>query len=122
MSDSAPASEPALDVRPSSIDGAHVLTVRGELDVVTAPVLVEAIGTALAAAPSAIVVDLLGVEFLASAGMSVLFEASQTATDASTWFGVVADGPATSRPMKIVGLDQELRLYVTMDDALRAVG
>ena len=54
--------------------------------------------------------------------MSVLFEASQTATDASTWFGVVADGPATSRPMKIVGLDQELRLYVTMDDALRAVG
>jgi anti-sigma B factor antagonist len=122
VSDSAPASEPALDVRPSSIDGAHVLTVRGELDVVTAPVLVEAIGTALAAAPSAIVVDLLGVEFLASAGMSVLFKASQTATDASTWFGVVADGPATSRPMKIVGLDQELRLYVTMDDALRAVG
>ena len=33
-------------------------------------------------------------------------------------FGVVADGPATSRPMKIIGIDTMIALYQTLADAL----
>jgi len=34
---------------------------------------------------------------------------------------VVADGPATSRPMKLIGLTDIIDLFATLDEALTAV-
>ena len=36
-------------------------------------------------------------------------------------FAVVADGPATSRPLKLVGLADVIGMYPNLDDALAAV-
>jgi hypothetical protein len=36
-------------------------------------------------------------------------------------FGVVADGPSTSRPIQLVGLDQTLTLYATLEQAIAAM-
>src|SRR5689334_17023175 len=98
-------------VEPTSFDvGTHqagravVLTVAGEVDMLTAPRLTQAIQAALAAKPAALVVDLSKVEFLASAGITALVSA-QEGVVAPTRFAVVADGPATSRPMKLMGID-----------------
>jgi len=33
-------------------------------------------------------------------------------------FAVVADGPATSRPLKLVGIAEVVGLYPTLDEAL----
>ena len=107
-----------LSVR--SIDEVDVLAVGGELDALTAPQLDEAINASFAKEPTALVVDLLGLEFLASAGMTVLLDGQKTANQLKSRFGVVADGPRTSRPMKLMGLDQELDLYPTLDAALTA--
>ncbi len=60
------------------------------------------------------------VEFLASAGMGVLI-AAQDELAPDTRFAVVADGPATSRPLKLVGVTDVVDLYATLDEALTAL-
>ena len=51
--------------------------------------------------------------------MSVLVAAQQAADAMSVRFGVVADGPTTSRPIRLLGIDAILALYPTLDDAVR---
>src|ERR1700733_14791167 len=82
-----------LGVQQYSVDHVVVIAVTGEVDALTAPHLSAAIDTALAGSPTAVIVDLSAVEFLASAGMSVLVAAHEVTTDVSARFGVVADGP-----------------------------
>ena len=102
------------------VDQAVVLTVSGEVDMLSAPRLAEAIRTALAASPAALIVDLSKVDFLASAGMTVLLTA-QDAVVPPTQFAVVAHGAATSRPIQLTKLDSVLPLYSTLDNALESV-
>lgn len=97
-----------------------VVAVSGTIDMLTAPQLEEAIRSATKSSPTAVVVDLTGVDFLASAGMGVLV-ASHNALQASVRFAVVADGPATSRPLKLVGIDDVVELFATLDEALAAM-
>ena len=106
-----------LGVEPYWAGRVRVLAVAGTVDMVTSGQLSDAIGVAAAQAPVGIIVDLSKTDFLASAGMSVLIQAHTEVTSAGQ-FGVVADGPATSRPMKLVGLDKVLRLYRTLGEAL----
>jgi anti-anti-sigma regulatory factor len=60
------------------------------------------------------------VEFLASAWMGVLI-AAQDELAPAVGFAVVADGPATSRPLKLVGVTDVVDLYATLDEALGAL-
>lgn len=103
------------------VDGVTVVEVHDVVDMLTAPLLGTAIGTALAGSPRALVIDLTGVTFLASAGMTVLVKAKEQ-VGAAAGFAIVAEGPVTSRPLKLVGLDDVLNLYPTVEDALRSVG
>ncbi|BBY30373.1 STAS domain-containing protein [Mycolicibacterium sediminis] len=97
-----------------------VIAVSGDLDMVTAPRLNVAIDAAIRKDPQALVVDLSAVDFLASAGMGVLIAASQRLAN-STGFGVVAHGPATSRPLMLLGIDSLLDVFDTLDEALTSV-
>ena len=94
-----------------------VVVVSGDVDMLTAPALADAISEAASESPAGVIVDLANVDFLASAGMSVLVAAHEDVTR-TAGFGVVADGPATSRPKRVVGLDRTIDLYRTLDDAL----
>lgn len=107
-----------FDVQASLIDGVVVLTVHGDLDVLTAPHLTDAICNALDETPTALIVDLSGLDFLGSAGMTALMCGHYGAGN-STRFGVVADGANTRRPMTMIGLDRELGLYPTLAAALK---
>lgn len=109
-----------FDVGKHQVDNTVVLTVSGEVDMLSAPQLAEAMRTALAEAPPALVIDLTKVDFLASAGMTVLVTAQAEVTP-PTRFAVVANGPATSRPIKLMGLDNVLALYSTLDSALSRI-
>ncbi|ORW30121.1 anti-anti-sigma factor [Mycobacterium paraense] len=110
-----------FDVGKHQVDDAVVLTVSGEVDMLSAPQLAEAIRAAQAAGPAALVIDLTKVDFLASAGMTVLVTAQAEVTP-PTRFAVVANGSATSRPIKLMGLDNVLALYSTLDSALSRIG
>jgi anti-anti-sigma factor len=112
-----PVNRVAFEVEQNETEGAVVLAVSGEVDMLSATQLAEAIHTALGPGPAALIVDLTKVEFLASAGLSVLVNAQAEAAP-STRFTVVADGPATSRPIKLMGIDTVLALHRTLDNAL----
>ena len=103
-----------------NVGDVSVVSVAGTVDMLTAPQLEEAIGAAAKSSPPAVVVDLTAVEFLASAGMGVLVAAHEEFSPAVR-FVVVADGPATSRPLKLVGIADVVGLYATLDDALAAL-
>src|SRR6476661_204117 len=107
-----------LDER--SVDGISVVGVTGVVDMLTAPDLEKAIAEAAKSSPTAVVVDMTAVEFLASAGMGVLI-AAQDELAPAVRFAVVADGPATSRPLKLVGVTDVVDLYATLDEALGAL-
>ncbi|MGO9511355.1 MAG: STAS domain-containing protein [Mycobacterium sp.] len=110
----------AFQVQNHEADGAVVIAVSGDVDMVTAPRLAEAIDAAIASRPAALIVDLSKVQFLASAGMTVLVTAQDQVVP-PTRFAVVADGPATSRPIKLMGIDSTFALYRTRDTALAGI-
>ncbi|WP_369817882.1 STAS domain-containing protein, partial [Mycobacterium sp. E3339] len=61
---------------------------------------------ALAGTPAVLVIDLTEVDFLSSAGITVLVEVHRLTENSPTSLRVAADGSATSRPLRIVGLDE----------------
>ncbi len=120
VTNSSPDENPIPDTMTTSIadhDGVTVLTVTGEVDLATAPALETAIDAALDAGSDRVVVDLAAVSFLASAGMAALVAAHQRAGEKTT-IALVAEGPATSRQLKMTALDQVFDLHSTLDGAL----
>jgi anti-sigma B factor antagonist len=111
---------PSCAIEERRIDTVAVVSVAGVVDMLTAPDLEKAIAEAAKSAPSAVVVDMTAVEFLASAGMGVLISAQDELAPAVK-LAVVADGPATSRPLQLVGVTDVVDLYATLDEALAAV-
>ncbi len=101
----------------TSVDGLAVVSVSGSVDMLTAPGLADAIDSALAKKPSGLIVDLSKVEFLGSAGISVLMKTRDNIGE-STQFCVVADGPATHRPLTLLGINEMMSLCRTLDDAV----
>ncbi len=108
-----------FEVQDSWTDRIVVLSVRDAVDMLSAPQLSEAICVALREAPVGLIVDLTNVDFLASVGISVLVAAQEAADAMSVRFGVVAEGAATSTPIRALGIDALLTLHPTLGDALR---
>jgi anti-sigma B factor antagonist len=111
------ASGSTCEVNERLIGQVVVVATSGVVDMITAPQLEDAITAALAKSPAGLVVDLTEVEFLASAGMGVLVAAHDAAPEGVT-IVIVADGPATSRPLKLVGIADIMPLHATLDEAL----
>lgn len=97
----------------------EILAVTGEIDMLTAPKLEEVAHQALESSPQALILDLTNVTFLSSAGLSVLVSTHKHAGD-STDILIVATNTATLRPLQLMGLDHDLTLYGTRDEALAA--
>ena len=95
------------------------MSVAGVVDMLTAPQLEEAIAAAGKESPRGLIVDLSAVD-LASVGMGILV-AARDELPPSVQFAVVADGPATSRPLKLVGIADIVGLHATLDEALAAL-
>ncbi|MCV7417605.1 STAS domain-containing protein [Mycolicibacterium litorale] len=94
-----------------------VVRATGAVDMLTAPRLQAAIRAAHRKQPTGLIVDLSDAQFLSSAGMHVLITTHDEVTPA-TRFAVVAEGPGTSRPLKITGLTDFIELFSTLDTAL----
>jgi anti-anti-sigma factor len=104
----------------SATDGdVTVLSVAGEIDMTTAPAFEAAIAVVLENEPGALIIDLSGVEFLDSAGLTVLMRTHHRRVGAGH-FAVVAER-ACRRPMELIGLDKLFAVYPTIADAEAAV-
>ncbi|MFD6160924.1 STAS domain-containing protein [Nocardia sp. NPDC060256] len=105
----------ALQVQLNWVDSAAILTVGGEVDAASAPQLQSGIEDALGAEPALLVVDLSGVRFFGSAGLSVLLFAVEAA--AKDGLRVVASAQVR-RPIEVTGLDGILDVFDSLQDAL----
>ena len=78
-------------------DGTVTVTVVGEVDTFTAPVLRASLDTQLEQQPTALVIDLCGVQFLGSAGLAVLVETQKSALAPARSPGTGANSGSSAR-------------------------
>ncbi|MGH3764983.1 MAG: STAS domain-containing protein [Pseudonocardiaceae bacterium] len=105
------------DVAPGTI----LCVVAGEVDLVTAPGLRDKLTDAINDAPSHLVIDLSGVQFLASIGLSVLVEILAAQEAASRHLAVVVENnDAVTQSLQITGLDQVFDFHVAVETAIAA--
>ncbi|MDX3663305.1 STAS domain-containing protein [Streptomyces sp. ID05-26A] len=97
--------------------GVTVLAVSGEVDMVSAPALREALVNGLGDG-GVFVVDMSSVTFLGSAGLAVLVEAAKLAQQQSAALKVVATARAVTRPLEATGLGEVFSLHPSVDSAL----
>jgi anti-anti-sigma factor len=98
-----------FSISTSDSDGRAVVTVRGELDLATAPELETALLERLDAG-SEVVLDLRELEFMDSSGLRVLVTAHARAADGGPRFAIVRPlaGSEVAKILDIAGIEQQL--------------
>jgi anti-sigma B factor antagonist len=111
---------PGLEFVSRVVDGTFVLAVIGEVDSDTAPALSAAVLDHVdQAAGGPCVLDLTGVTFLDSAGLTALLTATMHSEARQRALPIVVDANRpVIRPIEVTGLDDTLTLYHTVDEAL----
>jgi anti-anti-sigma factor len=95
--------------------GTAVVTVRGEVDQLTAPRLTEMLTARLRGTLRTLVVDLSEVDFLGAAGLSALIGADLLARQCGVAFRVVTgDNRWAIRPLTATGLTRHLTVTRTL--------
>jgi anti-sigma B factor antagonist len=117
-----PATEQLMTVQRDEDDRTVVVTVTGEIDILTAPRLHDALTAALhEAAGRAVVVDLTAVELLSSAGLSAMSRARRLAEVIDEPLRLVIDhARPVIRPLQITGMEHDFELHHTLGEALRS--
>jgi anti-sigma B factor antagonist len=96
-----------------------VLRVAGEVDLVSAPTFsAELAALRELAAPGRLVLDLTGVAFMASAGLSVLIDEDQHCRDAGVDLRVVSGNRTIARTLRMTGLTETLNVFDTLAEAV----
>lgn len=102
------------------LDGIRVVSLRGEIDHTVKAQLTEALLPGEPATGMRIVLDLSGVTFMDSSGINVLVTTHQTATRTQGWLRLAGPREAVQRVLHVVGLDDVIDCYPTLEQALTA--
>jgi anti-sigma B factor antagonist len=106
-----------LAVERSRSDGYELLTVEGELDIVTAPRMIAALNEAVADMSRPLVVDLSRVVFMDSTGLALLINARRRVVRRGQGFAIVCPGGPISRVFEIADMVESLRVYPDRESA-----
>lgn len=110
-------------------DTATEVRIVGSLDLRTAPTMATAITTAMTSATAGsteepgrasnvVLIDMQGVDFLGSAGLSVLVDAEKRAERDGLLLALLATGHPVLHALQVTGLDKVLRVYPDREGAL----
>jgi anti-sigma B factor antagonist len=97
---------------------ARVVTVVGEIDALSAPEL-AAFLTAQLVVAQIVVVNLDGVRFMGSAGLSVLFEVKELATREDRDLRLVCNSRTANLALEVTGLREQFIFADNVPDALK---
>lgn len=109
-----------FDVERTTLAGRPALTVRGELDLATAPELGAAVDALLASAPPALVIDLTDTYFLDSSGARELVRIARMAAARHVDLHVVV--PHQNGPVRLTVDLLELGAVVPVVDSVAEIG
>jgi len=99
----------------------HVVAVRGEIDLFTAPELKQKLTDAIESGKSRIVVDLTDTTFLDSTALGVLIGAVKRLRSREGALVIVNVDQNIAKTFEITGLDQIFTILSTRDDAIAAL-
>src|SRR3954465_12430218 len=113
---------PELALREAPLgDDRHVVAVRGEIDLFTAPELKQKLTDAIESGKSRIVVDLTETSFLDSTALGVLIGAVKRLRTRDGALVIVNVDQNIAKTFEITGLDQIFTILGTRDEAVAAL-
>jgi anti-sigma B factor antagonist len=114
---------PEFAITEQSIDAErHVLAVRGEIDLFTAPELKQVLAESIEAGRNRIIVDLTETTFLDSTALGVLIGAVKRLRSRHGALAIVNVDENIAKTFEITGLDQIFTILPTREEAVEAVG
>jgi anti-sigma B factor antagonist len=99
----------------------RIISVSGEIHVTTAPEFSERLNAAIAAGARGVVIDMSGVVFIDSTGLSVLLNGLRRVTRADGRLSLVVSNPTVLRLFEITKLDSTFDIQPTREAALERV-
>jgi anti-sigma B factor antagonist len=108
-----------LELETSQREGVAVLTLRGEIDVYTAPRMRQAIVDLVDGGSLNIVVDMGQVDFLDSTGLGVLVEGLKRVRTRNGNLSIVVTQDKILKIFDITGLNKAFPIYGSLEDALK---
>lgn len=113
---------PEFAITEHPIDGErHMLAVRGEIDLFTAPELKQVLAESIEAGRVRIIVDLTDTTFLDSTALGVLIGAVKRLRSRDGALAIVNIDENISKTFEITGLDQIFTIVTTREEAVDAV-
>ena len=89
----------------------HVIAVTGEIHVSTAPEFSRRLNSAIARGKTAVVLDLTGVEFIDSTGLSVLLNGLRLVTQKQGRMALACANPTVLRLFQITSLETTFDIF-----------
>ncbi|WP_030345934.1 STAS domain-containing protein [Streptomyces sp. NRRL S-1022] len=109
---------PTVDVQLRALaPDRRLVTVSGQLDLHTAQGLADALEPLLGGRDQAVLVDLSGVTFLDSTGLTCLITAYRTARTTGARLALIAPSAPVRTMLELTGVDQVLDVYPAVDAA-----
>jgi anti-sigma B factor antagonist len=113
---------PHFELSSESHDGRlHVIHVKGEIHVSTAPEFAQSLDASIADDAESVVLDLTQVEFIDSTGLTVLLNGLRSITLRGGRLALAISNPTVLRLFEITRLDSTFDIEPTLADALRRV-
>lgn len=109
-----------LSVTSREQDGRTIVTVGGEIDVYTAPVLREKLNVLVGEGHHHLIVDMESVDFLDSTGLGVLVGGLKKVRQHEGSLHLVCTGEKILKVFRITGLTKVFPIHDTVDEALAA--
>jgi anti-sigma B factor antagonist len=113
---------PQFDLSEEEIDErTTVVAVRGEIHVTTAPAFSERLSDVIAKGKTSLILDLSGVDFIDSTGLSVLLNGLRSVTNADGRMALACSNPTVLRLFEITKLDSTFDIRPTREEAIASV-
>jgi anti-sigma B factor antagonist len=100
------------------LDGTHVISVAGEIDLATGPELEQAILALPEDGTASVIVDLTECGFMDSTGMHILARTHERLGRSGGRLAVVTNHHGILKVLELTGLDQLLQIYPSRAKAL----
>jgi len=95
-----------------------VVSLRGELDLASAPLLQSEIQSSEIVSAAVLVLDLQELNFIDSTGLRVLLGAHKSSAERGQEFAVTRGSPQVQRLLSITGVGEHLRVIASPDELL----
>jgi anti-sigma B factor antagonist len=110
---------PSFDLAEEELDETTVvIRVAGEIHSTTAPEFAERLNAAIERGKTGVVLDLTGVEFIDSTGLSVLLNGLRRITRARGAMAIACANPTVLRLFEITKLDSTFEIVPDCDEAI----